>query len=247
MKRENRELHFINLASKIHENLYDYSLVNYVNCYEKVKIICKIHGIFEQSPTNHTSRKSGCKKCHWEYTHKIHKLSKSEFISRAKDIYGDLYDYSQTEYVNNHTPVTIICSIHGEFKKTAANHIHGRQGCPWCSNRSKGELAISKWLSDNEIMYESEYYFNECRNQRDNKLPFDFYIKSKNTIIEFDGEQHRKPIRFNGIDEDRAKQLFEQTIAHDSIKNDFAIKSNIQLIRIAKISDIPTLLSHLTN
>jgi hypothetical protein len=35
---------------------YDYSLVEYNGSKVKVKIICKVHGIFEQSPNNHISK-----------------------------------------------------------------------------------------------------------------------------------------------------------------------------------------------
>ena len=46
----------------VHNNKYDYSKVNYINCKIKVKIICPIHGEFEITPDNHVS-KHGCSKC----------------------------------------------------------------------------------------------------------------------------------------------------------------------------------------
>ena len=39
---------FIDKATKIHNNFYDYSLVNYINSLTKIKIICPKHGEFEQ-------------------------------------------------------------------------------------------------------------------------------------------------------------------------------------------------------
>ena len=53
---------FIKKASMIHNNLYDYSKVNYVDCKTKVEIICKNHGSFYQTPLHHL-RKEGCPKC----------------------------------------------------------------------------------------------------------------------------------------------------------------------------------------
>ena len=53
---------FINDANIYHNFKYDYSLVDYKNNKTKVKIICPIHGIFEQRPDNHLTSK-GCKKC----------------------------------------------------------------------------------------------------------------------------------------------------------------------------------------
>ena len=44
---------FKNNAKLIHHDKYDYSLVEYINNKTKIKIICKEHGVFEQSPSHH--------------------------------------------------------------------------------------------------------------------------------------------------------------------------------------------------
>lgn len=44
---------FIARAREIHGTKYDYSQVEYVNNSTKVKIICSVHGVFEQSPQKH--------------------------------------------------------------------------------------------------------------------------------------------------------------------------------------------------
>jgi hypothetical protein len=54
---------FINESKKIHGDKYGYELVEYVNCMVKVKIICSVHGIFEQMPMKHINSKHGCRKC----------------------------------------------------------------------------------------------------------------------------------------------------------------------------------------
>ena len=53
---------FSEKASIVHSNKYDYSLVDYINSATKVKIICPIHGEFEQTPNSHL-RGKGCSKC----------------------------------------------------------------------------------------------------------------------------------------------------------------------------------------
>lgn len=58
MKKEE----FIERSIKIHGDKYDYNLVEYNNSKTKVKIICKIHGLFEQTPMDHL-RNHGCLKC----------------------------------------------------------------------------------------------------------------------------------------------------------------------------------------
>ena len=79
LKRDSLET-FIEKANKIHNNRYDYSLVNYVDSKTKIKIICPVHGEFEQQPYNHLLKK-GCYKCSREQN----AFSKSGFIKLAKN------------------------------------------------------------------------------------------------------------------------------------------------------------------
>ena len=53
---------FIEKATIIHGNKYDYSKVNYINNKAKVIIICKLHGEFQQIPNNILSGQ-GCIEC----------------------------------------------------------------------------------------------------------------------------------------------------------------------------------------
>lgn len=53
---------FIEKAKKLHHNKYNYDTVDYVNAKTKVKIVCNLHGEFEQLALNHLSN-HGCPKC----------------------------------------------------------------------------------------------------------------------------------------------------------------------------------------
>ena len=44
---------FIEDSKKVHGNFFDYSLVDYINNKTKIKLICPIHGVFEQRPDIH--------------------------------------------------------------------------------------------------------------------------------------------------------------------------------------------------
>lgn len=80
---------FIRRSSIVHNNKYDYSLVDYVKNSVKVKIICPIHGVFEQSPASHVKGHQ-CFDCaadarHWNYKHYCE--SNPEFAERDGCIY----------------------------------------------------------------------------------------------------------------------------------------------------------------
>ena len=117
---------FIEKSRIIHCDKYDYSLVNYINKKEKVKIICKKHGMFEQTAYCHYYFKQGCPKC------KVNKqLTTEEFIENSKKIYGDKYDYSLVLYKNAYTKVDIICKEHGKFSIRPSDH--KKHECSLCS------------------------------------------------------------------------------------------------------------------
>lgn len=119
---------FIKKAEEIHGDRYDYSTVDYVNANTNVKIVCRKHGEFEQSPSNHL-RGAGCKLCR-----KVddRRMPLSEFMEKAEAVHGQKYDYTSVVYANNRTPVKIKCPVHGIFEQTPYKHLSG-QGCPKCA------------------------------------------------------------------------------------------------------------------
>jgi hypothetical protein len=62
MKVKSTTAKFIEKARLVHDNMYDYSKVNYQGSKVKIIIICKIHGEFTQTPANHLNG-NGCPKC----------------------------------------------------------------------------------------------------------------------------------------------------------------------------------------
>lgn len=116
---------FIQKANIIHSNKYDYSEVQYKNNNTKVKILCKTHGVFFQTPHNHLAGQN-CPNCR-----KNIKLSQEEFIKRANIIHNNKYDYTNTNFKILMDKVKIMCLTHGEFSQTANDHLSGN-GCYKC-------------------------------------------------------------------------------------------------------------------
>jgi len=122
---------FIHRAKEIHGDKYDYSKVEYTGCNNKVTIICKKHGDFKQMPNGHFNS-SGCIDCSIEQNGINQTFSNEEFIEKSKEIHGDKYDYSKTNYIKSLINVEIICKKHGSFYTKPNNHLSGKRGCPKC-------------------------------------------------------------------------------------------------------------------
>jgi hypothetical protein len=153
---------FIEKANELHNNRFDYSLVNYINSYTKVKIVCKEHGIFEQNPSSHLNGQT-CRRCvDIENT-----LTTKEFIEKANEVHNNKFNYSLVEYINNITDVKIICPTHGVFNQKPSNHLSGN-GCNNCSID----------------LVRSNEYFDKCNLKFNNKYDYSLvnYVNNKTKV-----------------------------------------------------------------
>lgn len=92
-------------------------------------------------------------------------------------------------------------------------------------NMSKGNYKIAQLLDENNIPYEAEKIFKDCKDKK--TMPFDFYVNNT-YLIEFDGSQHFK---YTGASWN-TKEHYEYVVKHDQMKNEWAKQNNIPLIRI---------------
>ena len=83
------------------------------------------------------------------------KLTKEEYVAKARAKWGDAYDYSESVYVSGLSPITIRCIKHDHyFTVQAGNHISTKQrrfsgGCPICAQE---RLTAARALRENSIM-----------------------------------------------------------------------------------------------
>jgi len=202
---------FIEKSNAIHKNRYDYSKTKYVKNSKKVKIICKNHGEFLQTPSNHL-RGNGCGICV-----KNIRSNTNEFINKAINIHQNKYNYSKVIYNGAHNKIIIICPKHGEFVQTPRNHLNG-QTCPSCTYRiSKPEkefLDYCKITINNRQKYICGYNV-------------DGYDPNTNTIYEFLGNYwHGNPKMFNFNDLNRHCKKTFGNLYNDTISKFNILKNN---------------------
>lgn len=116
----------------------------------------------------------------------------------------------------------------GNYKIVGAHNLinGGTQSCGCLY--SKGEEKISKILKDNNISFQQQKTFDNCRYIDTNKLArFDFYINDT-FILEFDGKQHYSYEKEGW----NTKESYEKTKEHDNFKNNWCKENNIILKRI---------------
>ena len=135
---------YIEKAKEVHCNKYNYSKVKYDNSRTKVSVICPEHGEFQQTPSSHLSG-HGCPECN------KYKPTK-KFISKAREVHGNKYDYSKVEYGGKDKKITIICPVHGEFKLLPKSHFNGN-GCNTCNFIQKAKTTHGNKYDYSKTIY----------------------------------------------------------------------------------------------
>ena len=230
---------FIKNAKEVHGKKYEYSKVNYVNNSTKVTIICPKHGEFWQTPNSHTQG-VGCPKCAYEDKGERCRSSKEDFIKKALEIHKGKYDYSNVNYVNSKTKVSIICPEHGEFKQKPNGHLSGA-GCPMC-NLSHLERSVMNYLDDVGIIYDYQKRFNWL-----GKQSLDFYLPDYNVSIECQGKQHFFPVDFAGRGVEWACKEFDKLISRDKRKKALCDKHGIKLLYFGNVPNYNTFLGEVVH
>lgn len=175
MPRKKTQEEFLKDAKATHGDLYDYSKTIYTNSHDKIIITCKVHGDFTMKATSHTINKQGCAQCAGNV-----KMTTKDFVIKAKEVHGDLYNYDKVEYTTAHSKVTVNCPIHGDFNQQAYVHLQNH-GCPECGSIAAGLKNLDNpdiwtyrgWAEAGETSnYFQEYslYIIECWNKDDERF-----------------------------------------------------------------------------
>lgn len=172
--------------------------------------------------TNHLTsghtRSCGC--LHSEITSALH----AKDLTRQR--FGKLVALEKVQSRNNNAYWKCQCDC-GNICEVRANSLTtGHTTSCGCIN-SKGEEAIAKWLLDNNINFERQKVFDDCRNPNTNcLLRFDFFINNK-LLLEYDGITHYQAS--GGWNTESAVKNMQ---FNDNVKNEWSLAHNLPLVRI---------------
>ena len=172
----------------------------------------------------------GCSKC------SNNKRKDTEtFIKESIEVHGIKYSYDNVKYVNNNTKVRITCPIHGEFEMIPLNFLKG-QGCPKSGRAYRQKETnlfniLKKVFPSTKIIH--SYYNAKILGKKE----IDIFFPEYNIGIEYQGEQHFKPIDFGGYGKERATQIFEDTQQRDVEKKEICKKNGIKLFYFSHIEE----------
>jgi hypothetical protein len=193
-------------------------------------------------PNNHTKTWWVCSRGHqWEANRVATKqirlcpICNNRYPKTSKD-YHELAKSKGFEWIANEIPKSVQHKTKWQCYRghqwEATHDSITRNGCPTCY-ASKGETKISEVLDELRINYHKQFYFDQCRAESGRRLLFDFFVilsSGQSFLIEYDGEQHFRPIKFYG-----GEKGFLRRIQLDQRKNKFAQSVKIPLLRISYV------------
>lgn len=150
-------------------------------------------------------------------------------IDLTNQQFGKLTAIKPTDERTNGQSVIWLCKCEcGNWHKASAASLKSGNVKSCGCLTSTGECLIQKILQDNGIQFEKQKIFKDFVFPKTKAYPkYDFYLPEYNRLIEFDGIQHFKPVEIFG-----GQEYLELVQEHDKLKNEYALKNNISLIRI---------------
>ena len=161
-------------------------------------------------------------------TDKKKPTSKCDACNRAQreDLTGQIFHYLLVNEMiypgkNKRTRCSCTCLLCGTTNvEVQANHLKSGETKSCGCLKSFGEKKIVELLMENNIKFEREKKFPDLKYT--NILRCDFYLPDFNLVIEYNGEQHYKPIKLYGGEEN-----LKIIQARDKIKKDYCLSHGI--------------------
>lgn len=161
------------------------------------------------------------------------KIGKEEMIKQVEKVY-DEFGFISRQLINDNCEFTYQAFTHSMNGRKGINGYFGKDVYSHERESSNSiilyKILVSLFGKDD---VEKEHTFDWLVNSETGYHMYcDYYIKSINLAIEYDGEQHFKRTRFFY----KTDEAFDNQLKRDSLKNKLLLENNINLIRF-KYSD----------
>lgn len=185
----------------------------------KISFKCKIDGYEWEAQPNSILGGSGCAKC-------------SNNIPLTNDIIDERIKHRTIirigDVINSSIKIKWKCLIdEHEWEATPQNIIGNQSGCPKCFK--KNEKRIQQYLID---MYGGDRVKiqHTIKIDESSRITIDFVVG--NCFIEYNGQQHYQPVRFNGMSQAKAETAFINQQKRDESLRQYCSDNIINLIEI---------------
>lgn len=229
IKEASQGKHIIDLVGKTFGRLQVLSLSR-LDDKKKTYWLCKCECGKEKEFPGENLRRGQAKSCGCYHREKVIESNIKRTVDLSGQVFGEWTVLFREHLEGKEDAVRYRCKCSCGKERTISysNLITGDSRSCGCKKISKGEVKILKLLEENNLLFEKEKTFPDCRNPITNYLlRFDFYLPTYNTVIEFDGLQH-----FSSVPLWDGKEGLEDRQERDRLKNEYCEEKKILLKRI---------------
>lgn len=198
-------------------------LGNYEGGLKRVALLCDKGHTCRLQPTGFVHRGDRCKKCG-------NVTAKKKWSGKAEESFIEMLSKNghvlASPYEHARKPVLVDFLCKHKPQPIRPNDYKNGRRCRICA-KSRGEIIIYEWLLGNGYDFKMEY-----------KLPkkrwlYDFYIPSKNLIIEVQGKQHSGKSFYNSVNTNkRGRRTLKQEQENDLKKREYAVSLGYQYLEV---------------
>lgn len=137
-------------------------------------------------------------------------------------------------YKNMHISILFKClkdNCNHKWSAKPYNIIYNERGCPNCAT-NKNEKLIGEVLLKFNIDFEKQKLIKKINLNEKSNIRVDYFLKKYNCIVEYNGIQHYKPVKFFSNANNPAEQKLIKQRKRDKYLIDFCKRNNIKLIVI---------------
>lgn len=214
--------------SKINPHI---KMIDYKGATQQSKCYCNKHNkyFYKGYYALTHNENSGCEVCYAENLRETQGMGIDEFKRRLKEVHPELVVIG--EYVNNCAPIEIYCTTHDYTFLSKPVDVLKRINCCEKSRQTYKEEYICSFIENTYgFSITRQKKFEDCKDKK--ILPFDIYLNDYDVLIEYQGEQHYRPVKYSSETWEEAEEKLEYTKRHDLIKKEYCKTNNIPLIEI---------------
>jgi hypothetical protein len=187
------------------------------NNVQNIRVRCETHNhIWKSNAADLLKCDRWCYDCKWEERKTSYEIIKAI-------VEGNQGTLLTENCVGSLTKIQVKCENNHEFP-TYYDNINQGYWCPLCPNKSQTQLAkvLQEIFPNNPQKYNFRG-FDWLKDKR--KLEIDIWLSDLKLAIEYDGEQHFRPVKFaKSITDSEAMESFKELKSRDAIKNTLIAK-----------------------
>lgn len=151
-------------GNAIHNHTYTYPKQDIKYFYDKCRIICSIHGEFEQNIKHHIEDRHGCPQCGLDKLRSARKYSIEKVGRLFNEKKSDTITFDISSYKSMTALSTFHCTVCGkDFQRPLTVFLYENDKCPYCNkveNNQKRFKTTEEFIAEANIIHNHYYDYS---------------------------------------------------------------------------------------